>query len=120
MAHMNLKLALRVLARTPFVTTIAILSLGLGLGANAAIFSLCSQLLLKKLDVPAAGDLVNLSAPGPKSGMQSCSDAGSCDVVVSYPMFRDLEKQQTSFTGIAAHRDVALSLAYKGAGTPIS
>ena len=44
----NFRLALRVLARTPFVTTIAVLSLGLGLGANAAIFSLCSQILLKK------------------------------------------------------------------------
>ena len=113
----NFRLALRVLARTPFVTTIAVLSLGLGLGANAAIFSLCSQILLKKLDVPAATELVNLSAPGPKSGMTSCSDAGSCDSIFSYPMFRDLERQQTSFTGLAAHRNVALNLSYKG--TPI-
>jgi predicted permease len=113
----NFKLALRVLLRTPFVTTIAVLSLGLGLGANAAIFSLCSQLLMKTLEVPAAAELVNLAAPGPKSGMVSCGDAGSCDAVFSYPMFRDLEKQQTSFTGIAAHRNVGLNLAYKG--TPI-
>ena len=114
---MNLKLALRVLARTPFVTTVAILSLGLGLGANAAIFSLYSQLILKKLDVPQPTQLVNLAAPGPKSGSNSCSMAGPCTAVMSYPMFRDLEKQQTSFTGIAAHRNVALNLSYKG--TPI-
>lgn len=111
---MNFKLALRVLARTPFVTTVAILSLGLGLGANAAIFSLYSQLILKKLDVPEASQLVNLAAPGPKSGMNSCSSAGPCTAVMSLPMFRDLEKQQASFTGIAAHRSFAANLAYKG------
>jgi predicted permease len=39
--------------------------------------------------------------------------AGPCSAVMSYPMFRDLEKQQASFTGIAAHRNVALNLSYK-------
>jgi hypothetical protein len=46
--------------------------------------------------------------------MTSCGNAGSCDVIFSYPMFRDLEKQQTSFTGIAAHREFGANLAYKG------
>ncbi len=36
----NLKLALRSLTKTPFVTGVAVLSLALGIGANAAIFSL--------------------------------------------------------------------------------
>ena len=39
--------------------------------------------------------LVNLAAPGPKPGSQSCNQAGDCDEVFSYPMFRDLEKAQT-------------------------
>ena len=42
----NLKLALRRLAKTPFVSLVAILSLALGIGANAAIFSLFNQMLL--------------------------------------------------------------------------
>ena len=109
----NLKLALRALFRTPFVTVVAILSLGLGIGANAAIFSLFNQVLLRPLPVPAPGELVNLGAPGIKSGMTSCGSAGDCDHVFSYPMFRDLEKQQTSFTGIAAHRNFGANLAYK-------
>jgi predicted permease len=113
----NLKLAFRVLARTPFVSSVAILSLGLGLGANAAIFSLYSQLILKKLDVPEPAQLVNLATPGPKSGSNSCGMAGPCTAVMSYPMFRDLERQQTSFTGIAAHRNVAVNLSYKN--TPL-
>ncbi|HXT71078.1 MAG TPA: ABC transporter permease [Vicinamibacterales bacterium] len=113
----NLKLALRTLFRTPFVTTVAIVSLGLGIGANAAIFSVFNQILLKPLPVAEPGRLVNLGNPGPKSGMTSCGDAGSCEIVFSYPMFRDLETQQTPFTGIAAHRSTGANLAYQGQTT---
>jgi predicted permease len=110
----NLRLAFRTLFKTPFVTAVAILSLALGIGANSAIFSLFSQLLLRPLPVPAAGELVNLSAPGPKPGSQNCGQAGDCDVVFSNPMFRDLEKAQTVFTGIAAHSGIGANLAYQG------
>ena len=92
---LNLKLAVRTLRRTPFVTVVAILSLALGIGANAAIFSLFNQMLLRRLPVQAPEQLVNLSAPGPKPGSQSCNQAGDCDDVFSYPMFRDLERVQT-------------------------
>ena len=61
----NLKLALRSLFRTPFVTTVAVGSLALGIGANAAIFSLFDQLLLRPLPAPDPARLVNLAAPGP-------------------------------------------------------
>ena len=98
-----LTLAFRTLFRTPFVTVIAILSLALGIGANAAIFSMFDQMLLRPLPVNEPEQLVNLGAPGPKPGSQSCNQAGGCDEVFSYPMFRDLEKQQQTLTGIAAH-----------------
>lgn len=99
----NLKLAARMLLRTPFVTAIAILSLALGIGANSAIFSLFDQMLLTPLPVPAPQELVNLANPGPKPGSQSCGQAGGCDEVFSYMMFRDLEREQTPLTGLAAH-----------------
>src|SRR5436190_2359603 len=99
----NLKLAFRRLFKTPFVTAIAIISLALGIGANAAIFSLFDQTLLQALPVRAPEQLVNLAAPGPKPGSQSCGQAGDCDAVFSYPMFRDLEKGQSVFTGVVAH-----------------
>jgi hypothetical protein len=111
---LSLRRALRTLFKTPFVTVVAILSLALGIGANAAIFSLFDQMLLRPLPVNDPGRLVNLGAPGPKPGSQSCSQAGDCDVVFSYPMFRDLEKQQKVFTGIAAHRGFGANLAFKG------
>jgi predicted permease len=64
--------------------------------------------------VQEPGRLVNLAAPGPKPGSQSCNQAGDCDLVFSYPMFRDLERAQTVFTGIAAHRLFGANLAYRG------
>jgi predicted permease len=109
---LNLKFALRTLFKTPFVTVVAIVSLALGIGANAAIFSLFNQMLLRQLPVQDPGRLVNLSAPGPKPGSTSCNTAGDCDAVFSYPMFRDLEKGQTVFTGIAGHRIFSANLAY--------
>ena len=64
----NLRLALRTLARTPFVTTVAVLSLALGIGANAAIFSAFDQMLLAPLPVSHPEQLVNLGAPGQTQG----------------------------------------------------
>jgi predicted permease len=110
----NLHLALRALFKSPLITLIAIVSLALGIGANSAIFSLFDQMLLRPLPVPQAHELVNLKAPGPKPGSTSCSQAGGCEEVFSYPMFRDLEKAQTSFTGLAAHRNFGASLGYQG------
>ena len=114
----NITLAARMLLKTPFVTAIAILSLALGIGANAAIYSMFNQLLLRRLPVPDAGQLVNLSAPGPMPGSTSCNQSGNCDIIFSYPMFRDLEKAQTSFTGIAAHRTFGASLGVRNEPMP--
>jgi predicted permease len=100
---LNLRFALRTLFKTPFVTTVAVVSLALGIGANVAIFSLFDQTLLRPLPVDRPGELVNFSAPGPKPGNQNCGSAGDCVDVFSYPMFRDLERAQTVFTGIAGH-----------------
>jgi predicted permease len=106
--------AFRTLFKTPFVTAVAIVSLALGIGANAAIFSCFNQMLLESLPVPRPSELVNLVAPGPKPGSQSCNQAGDCDAVFSYAMFRDLQKAQTSFTGIAAHHIFGVNLSYEG------
>src|SRR5215813_13391517 len=112
--HMKLKLAIRGLLKNPFVTIIAIVSLALGIGANAAIFSIFHQILLRDLAVVEPDRLVNLSSPGPKQGGTSCGDIGDCDSVFSYPMFRDLERKQDVFTGIAAHVFFGANLAYGG------
>jgi len=111
---LNIRFALRTLFKSPFVTTIAVFSLAFGIGANTAIFSLFNQMLLKPLPVTAPEQLVNLSAPGPKPGSQSCNQAGDCEAVFSYPMFRDLEQETRVFSGLAAHRAFGANLSYQG------
>src|SRR5579862_9454940 len=103
-AMFNLKFALRTLFKAPLVTTVAILSLALGIGANVAIFSLFNQVILRPLPVARPGELVNLGAPGPKPGSTNCNQSGDCETVFSHPMFQDLERQQTAFSSLAAFR----------------
>ena len=109
----SLKLAFRTLFKTPFVTAIAVISLALGIGANAATFSMFDQMLLQALPVQEPGELVNLGSPGPKPGSQSCGQAGDCEWVFSYPMYRDIERTQTALEGVAAHVLFGANIAYE-------
>lgn len=109
-----MKSAVRQLVKRPGLATIVVITLAVGIGANTAMFSLFHQVLLRPLPVPEPERLVILSSPGPKSGSVSCSDIGVCDQVFSYPMLRDLEREQTVFTGIAAHRGFSASIATQG------
>ena len=61
----SLKNALRTLSKSPFVTTVAVLSLALGIGANTAIYSLFDQMLLDALPVEAPERLINIKAQRP-------------------------------------------------------
>ncbi|MFB3853906.1 MAG: ABC transporter permease [Vicinamibacterales bacterium] len=110
----NLRLAARRLARSPFVTLAAVVSLALGIGANAAMFSLFDQLVLRPLPVVRPGELVNLDAPGPKLGSRSATTSGGLDSIFSYPMFRDLERLQSCFEGMAAHRLFQANVSFRG------
>ena len=110
----NVRHAFRLLRRSRAFTVISLLTLALGIGATSAIFSLFNQLLLRPLPVPESNRLVSLGAPGPKPGSSSCNQSGSCEQVFSFAMFRDLERVQTVFTGIAAHRSAAANLAFGG------
>ncbi len=108
----DLRYAFRTLLTTPFVNAVAILSLALGIGANAAIYSLFDQLLLRPLPVAAPDELVNLELPGPIQGSDSCNQSGCGNGIIwSYPMFRDLEREQSALAGIAGHRIFGASIA---------
>ena len=110
----DLRYALRQLARRPGLSVVVIVMLALGIGATTAIFSVYDAILVRPLPVPEPERLVNLGAPGPKWGSTSCNLAGDCDEVFSYPMFRDLEAAQTVFTGVAGHTVFEANLAYEG------
>ena len=62
----------------------------------------------------APDQLVNLSSPGPKQGSTSCNQAGDCEHVFSYPMFRDIQNMQTVFTDVAAHVTFGANLGFEG------
>jgi predicted permease len=110
----DLRYALRSLAQRPLLTATAVLSLALGIGVNTAIFSIFDSLLLRQLPVQTPGDIVVVASPGPRPGNNSTSDGGDQDTIFSYPLFRDLERVQNVFSGIAAQRDFATNLAYRG------
>jgi predicted permease len=111
---LHIRQAFRALFRSPFVTAFAVASLALGIGAASAIVSLHRQLIVRPLPVAEPERLVNLTAPGPRPGVASASIAGGADSIFSAPMYRDLAREQTVFTGLAAHRTITVNLAYRG------
>ena len=113
--YQDLKYAWRSLARRPLVTSVAVVSLALGIGLNTAIFSVFERVILRRLAVPAPEEIVYLTSPGPKPGGRSTSNAGGVDHVFSYPLFRDLEGlERTGLSRIAAHRGFTANVAYAG------
>ncbi len=73
----NIGFALRALKKTPVVSLVVVTSLGLGIGANTAIFSLMYQALLKRLPVERPQELVSLTSPDEfKGGRSSTDDSG--------------------------------------------
>ncbi|MGH9843193.1 MAG: ABC transporter permease [Blastocatellia bacterium] len=93
----DLRFGLRMLLKNPGVTAIAVLTLALGIGANTAIFSLASAVLLRPLPVRQPDQMV---AIGRGDGMAD---------PLSYPDFLELRARNTVFAGLAAHTLTGLS-----------
>jgi len=104
----DIRYGLRMLSKTPGFTAIAVLILALGIGSNAAVFSLIDALLLRSLAVPAAHELVQISF-GP------AGDLGP----LSGPMFDRLRERQGAFNDIFAWTNRPMVLAENGIARPI-
>ena len=110
----DLRYGLRMLAKAPAFTAIAVLTLGLGIGANTAIFSLTDQVLLRRLPVPHPEQLVELRSTGPNPG-RNWSD-GIRGSSFSYPIYKDFRTQFTNaFSGLLATFPVGLDISGQGA-----
>jgi predicted permease len=95
----DLRYGLRMLLKSPAFTTIAILTLALGIGANTAIFTIVNALLLKMLPIKAPQELVVVGDPA----MVDYRWHGTPGTeVVSYPLYREFRDQATVFTGLVA------------------
>lgn len=90
----DLRYALRWLARSPGFTAVAILSLGLGVGVNTAMFSLVDALLLRPIPVSDPSSLVDVFTTGGDGGVHATT---------SYPDYQDLRDRNSVFTDMIGY-----------------
>lgn len=107
----DIRFAFRSLARNPGFTAAAVISLGLGIGANTVIFTLADQVMLRLLPVKEPQRLVEFQRTGSFIGGRSvCTQAGGCTeaeerFTFAYPAYLDLwDGNPGALTGIAARR----------------
>ncbi len=96
----DLRFAIRTLRKSPGFTAVAILTLALGAGANALMFTVIDSVLLRPLPFPDSQQLVYINS------IPADHNPGSTSV----PNFLDLRKQSRSFSGIAAYEGKSASL----------
>lgn len=109
--------SLRPLRRRKGITAIVILTLALGVGVNAGIFSLFHQILLQELEVPDPGEIVVLDSPGPRDGSVTTDGTGRQRQIFSYPLYRDLHSASDLLAGMAAFRSIGINLGARGQTT---
>jgi predicted permease len=98
LAFNDIRFAVRGLVRSPLFSIVAILSLALGIGANAAIFTLIDQILLRKLPVAAPDELVMLYQQGAHNG----SNMGQR--MHSYPIYQEYQKRAEPLAEVLCRR----------------
>src|SRR6185503_6397286 len=89
----DLRYGMRMLAKSPIVTLVAVFTLALGIGANTAIFSSVSAFMFRPLPVPEPNQMVR--------PFELTEDRGTTDSF-SYPDFKDYREQTTLFEGLVA------------------
>jgi len=108
----DIRFGARTLIKYPAFTTVALVTLALGIGANTTIFSLTNQVLLSNLPVDRPEQLVILRSPGDKSGRVSSDGDGAASF--SYPVYKDLRDHTDVLAGLLARYSVSLSVAGQG------
>jgi predicted permease len=110
----DLRYGLRGLWRNPGFSLVAVLTLALAIGANATIFSLIDQALMRALPVRDPAQLVVLSFAGSNPG-HIHSEGGSSPGHLhefSYPMYRDLLQRNTVLNGLIAESPLTLGVTW--------
>src|SRR5258708_2350455 len=103
----DFRFAFRALAAKPLFTLVAALSLGLGIGANSAIFSLVDTLWFRPLAVPNSGEIVRLFSVTEQDR----------EGALSYPEYLDFKRQATALSDVVAVGGRGLVLIQGGSHT---
>jgi hypothetical protein len=101
----DVRYALRMLRKNPGFTCVVVLTLALGIGANAAIFSVTDKVLLQSLPVTKPDALFVISSYDPRSGPEA-------DMSFSYPMYQDLRDKNEVFAGVLARGGAQMNISY--------
>ena len=101
----DLRYGVRMLLKAKGFTTVAVLSLALGIGANTAIFSLLDAVLFKNLPIKQPEQLVVVAAAAPGQTGQ---------MPFSYPLFCELRDKTSGFSGMFAHDVLPMSMSGDG------
>ncbi len=99
----DLRHGMRMLAKNPGFSFVAILSIAIGVGANAAMFSVADGLMLRPLPIPDPNGLMTVSASLPTGEERSTA--------ISYPDYADLRDRARSFDSLAATHGVSVAFA---------
>jgi predicted permease len=98
----DIRYAARVLAKSPGFTTVVVLSLALGIGANTAIFSLVNAFLLRPMPVDQPDRLVAIFLTSPKWGRDISN--------FSYPELLDFRRAETGLSDLMGFSGIPLSM----------
>src|SRR5438552_11802400 len=101
----DIRVGLRRLRASPGFTTVAILSLALGIGVNASIFSLVSTVLLRPLPVSKPKQVVSVFPVRARD---------HAVMMFSYPNYKEFRDRSQVFSGLVAYRFVPMSLSRGG------
>src|SRR5260221_7058131 len=105
----DIRYGIRMLLKNPAMTTVAALTLALGIGANTTIFSAVNGLLLRPLPVANADRLVVFGG----------DRQGDPFVHLSYPDFQDVRAQANGFSDVLAYRLSLAGLDYDNRTEPV-
>ena len=102
----DIRYSLRMLVKNPGFACVVVITLALGIGANAAIFALTDKVLLQTLPVNKPEELVVVSSYDPKA-------PEDVDDSFSYPMYRDLRDKSGDFlSGVVARGGAQMNVSY--------